>query len=220
MPLADRQSTRRAVGLLGAALLALALCLMVGLDGADGAKKKKKKAPSVFKESRAVNAAIPDDAPAAGVSVPVSTSFTVGKKFKGRVVKDVNVLGIQTTGNVADAADDLVAHLTAPSGLTIRLFANLGDTVQSLGPLTLDDDTNVSVCDGTPPCDDPMQSLNRPFAGRANMRGMASGGTAPLSAFDGTRMKGVWTLQIHDEANAGQTSVINGWGLEIRAKRP
>jgi subtilisin-like proprotein convertase family protein len=204
------------------AALALAVALTAGLAGtASAAKKKGKKSPSVFKQQVSPNLGIPD-APVAGAFTPVTSTITVSKKFKGKVVGDLDITGYQTTGSVADAADDISAVLTAPSGLTVTIFNpdNNGIGDQNIGPLTLNDDTPTSLCNSaTPPCEDPQQTLNRPFAGTANLFMLAGSETGPLSAFDGTSMKGAWTLTLYDIAN-NQTSVLNSWGLSITPARP
>ena len=104
-----------------AGLLALSLGVTPGMTvaGADAAKKtaKKKKTPTTFAKQLSVNAAIPDDA-AAGPSTPLTSTITVPKKFKGKVVGDVNVTGLQTTGSAAGAASDLNGALTSPGGRT------------------------------------------------------------------------------------------------------
>ena len=134
-------------------ILALALCtaLAMTLGGSAEAKKKKKKTANVFSMSVAVNAAIPDVPTPLAPSTPLRSSITVPKKFKGKVVGDLNVLGIQTTGNAAGAARDLRFKLTAPNGRTVYVIGSnnsnqgLGDT--SIGPLTIDADSRISVCD-------------------------------------------------------------------------
>jgi hypothetical protein len=216
----ETRSRRRRLATLGILALALVTAFGMTLGGSAEAKKKKKKAgPSVFQASVSPNAAVPDDQ-ATGPSIPLTSTITVGKKFKGKQVADVNVTGIQTTGNATGAANDLGFRLTGPNGTNVLLIdPGIGDV--SIGPLTLDDDTPVSICNATtPPCNYPPQTLNRPFAGTANLLFLASGGTGPLSAFDGSPMRGTWTLTVWDESSTAQTSVLNGWGLKITAARP
>jgi subtilisin-like proprotein convertase family protein len=72
-------------------------------------------------------------------------------------------------------------------------------------------------------CESPGATLLRPFAGTANLydEGQTLGvsGTGPLSAYNGTPMRGTWTLTVWDEANA-PTSTLNSWGLKLRAAKP
>jgi hypothetical protein len=198
-------------------VLALALSATVGLTA--GAVEAKKKKVKTFSEQVSPNAAIPDDVVNAP-SVPVVSTIKVGKKYKKQKVGDVNVTGLSTTGSGAGAANDLFAELTGPAGRTVLLFADVGD--QSLGPWTMDDDTKTSICESsTPPCENPNATLNRPFAGTSNLlhnnNDVSTDGIAgPLSDFDGTRMRGTWTLTIWDEAGAGTTSTLNSWGLQIK----
>jgi hypothetical protein len=98
------------------------------------------------------------------------------------------------------------------------LFIAIGD--QSIGPLTLDDDTRTSICNSPlpPTCADPDQSLARPFAGTANLlsNGLSSG---PLSSFDGVKMRGTWSLRVFDAADP-TTTVLNQWGLRLKVAKP
>jgi subtilisin-like proprotein convertase family protein len=199
-----------------AAGVALALVLTIGLTvNADAKKKSKSK---TFEESVVVNASVPDEV-AAGRSTPITSTITIPKKFKKKVVGDVNVTGIQTTGNLPSAANDLIFTLSAPSGRTVQIINTIGD--QNLGPLTLDDDTPISICDTpAPPCSDPAQALNRPFAGTSNLREVGTQGSGPLSTFDGLKMRGTWTLTVWDEVSIGQTSVFNAWGLRVKPAKP
>ena len=203
-----------------ACVILLALCVGAGIAAGDaGAKKKKKKPPSVFAASVAPNAAIPDEPPN-GLETPVVSTITVGKKFKGKTVGDINVTGIQTTGNVDGAADDLNLSLSAPNGKTVVLESQaLGG--QNIGPLTLDDDVTTSICDDTiHSCADPDATLLRPFAGTANLIGTQGGDTGPLSNFNGVPMKGTWTFRAWDNRNIGETSTLNSWGVQITVERP
>jgi hypothetical protein len=200
-----------------ALLGALALILVAGPSAADA----KKKGASKFERVQTVNLSIPDS-PAAGAPIPVTSEIKVPKRFKGERVGDLNILNIQTTGLASGAADDLFFKLVAPNGRMVEPIYNdesgIGDV--SIGPLTLDDDTRTSICDSpTPTCTDPDATLLRPFAGTANLLGMGPGGTGPLSAFDGVRMRGTWTLWVFDD-NPGATNTLNTWGLEIKRQKP
>jgi hypothetical protein len=204
---------------LTAGVIALAACTAITLAfTGPAAAKKKAKTPRFFQSLVQPNAAIPDD-PASGHSTPVDSAITVPKKFKGRVVADVNVTSIQTTGSGAGAAPDLVMRIIAPNGRSVRLWSGgFGD--QSIGPLTLDDDTPVSICNATnPPCGYAPDTLNRPFAGTSNLQFLGTGGTGPLSHLDGVSMRGTWIFEIWDE-QAGDTSTLNSWGLQVTAASP
>jgi hypothetical protein len=219
-------TTRRPVTVMG--ILALILCTAMGLmlGGSAEAKKKKPKTANVFSQSVAVNASIPDVPAPLAPSTPVRSTITVPKKFKGKVVGDLNLLGIQTTGSGAGAAADLRMKLTAPNGRTVYVIGSnqatngLGDV--SIGPLTIDADSRVSVCDVANPanCEDPSQQLNRPFAGTANQQGLGTQSTGGVTAMNGVPMRGTWTFTVFDQHDVGQTSVFNGWGLQITAAKP
>jgi hypothetical protein len=212
---------RRRLALCGVLALALCTAIAITFGGSAEAKKKVKKVKTVvFSQSLSPNAAIPDDA-ATGPSTPVKSAITVaGKKFKGKVVGDLNATGIQTTGTGAAAARNLRMKLIAPNGRTVFLIGRtIGAT--SIGPLTIDAQSPFSICDSnTLNCSDPSATLIRPFAGTANgqnLGGMSSGG---VRAFNGVPMSGVWTLEVFDVANIGQTSVLNSWGLQITSAKP
>ena len=203
-----------------AGVLALALVTALGMTfGASADAKKKKKGPNVYQATQSPNAAIPNNSASPAPSTPFVSTFTVGKKFKGKTVGDVNVTGITTTGSGPGAANDLGFRVTAPSGRSVTLIKpGIGD--QNIGPLTLDDNTPVSICDSSSPCRYYTQQLNRPFAGTANLAFLGTAGTGPLAAFDGLPMRGHWLLTVWDQVTPGTTSVLNSWGLKITAERP
>ena len=202
-------------------MIALALVIAVGLALASSAeaKKKHKKSPNVFRASLSPNAAIPDGPATSGSATPVVSSVTVGKKFKGKTVGDVNVTGIQTTGNNTNSASDLEFRLSAPSGRGL-LIIDGGLQGASIGPLTLDDNTFQSICFSTTPCTYAPQTLNPPYAGTSNLLFVGSGMNGALSRFNGLPMRGTWTLTVWDNDNDGDTSVLNSWGLQITAEKP
>jgi hypothetical protein len=204
-----------------AAVLLLAICVTGSLAAGDAAAKKKKKhkVARVFAASVSPNLAIPDQPPPPGHDIVVSSTITIGKKFKGRTVGDVNVTGIKTTGSGPNAANDLSFSLTAPNGKLV-LLNGTALSGQSVGPLTFDDDTPTSICSSpTPTCSDPDATLVEPFAGTANLIGLNQGDITPLSTFTGVPMRGTWTFQTWDNNN-GDTSVLNSWGVQITAERP
>jgi subtilisin-like proprotein convertase family protein len=202
-------------------VLALVLCAAVAMTlagSADAKKAKKPKTARFFQQSVAPNAAIPQDA-GTGPSTPLNTTITVGKKFKDRVVGDVNVTGIQTTGSGGNAAGDLVMRLIAPNGQGVLLIGSFLEGA-NIGPLTFDDDVFVEICYTSPPCDWAPQTLDPPYAGSASLLYNGAAGTGPLAQLNGTPMRGTWTLSVWDEAGPTTTSVLNGWGLQITARKP
>jgi hypothetical protein len=211
-----------------AAVLALALSLTAGLILANGATAKKKKRKNVSANiTKTVNLPIPDRA--AGANSPWgrldSTIDITGKKFKQKVVGDVNVT-VQTTGSGNGAASNLWTQLTAPNGRTAVLFVGIGGSgasgTPSIGPFTMDDDTTAQICDtATPPCAYPDETLNRPFAGTAQATGLfgINAGFSALATFNGVPMKGIWKLTVFD-ANNTLTSTLNQWRLNVTAQRP
>jgi subtilisin-like proprotein convertase family protein len=215
----------RRIALAGVMALALIAAIGMTLGSSAQAKKKHKKSPSVFQAQLSPNAAIPDG-PASGPATPLKSTITVGKKFKGKVVGDLNVTGIQTTGSVSNAARDLRMKLIAPNGRTIYLIGrNLGDV--SIGPLTIDADSRVAICDsntgtscsGGTFSGDPSATLIRPFAGTANSQGLGAMSSGGVRSMNGVPMKGTWTFEVFDQA-PGKTSTLNSWGLQITAAKP
>jgi subtilisin-like proprotein convertase family protein len=185
-------------------LLALAGAATFG--GAAVAKKARSKATATVVTP--VNQPIPDGVTGAAPGILRSTA-TVGKKLKGLAISDVNLI-FQTTGAAADSASDIRVRLTAPDGTTVSPI--LGAFGQSIGPLTLDDETPVRTCpDATPPCVDPDRSLGVPFAGKATPQTMFD--------LDGGPAAGTWSLRVAD-VGTGDTSVLNSWSLEVVAERP
>ena len=209
---------RRRIALAG--VLALALSICAAPAPAVAAKKKGKGNANVFTKQLQANAPIPDGV-AATVTVPLVSTITVPKKFKGKLVRDVNVTALQTTGTAANSAAGLTATLLSPSGRRIDLFVSLPG--QSIGPLTIDDDTPAGICTSAPPavCGDGTRTLYRPFAGTANTIWNFAGQfptNGPLASFDGLKMKGTWSLVIRDNAAGSGDSTLNQWGLRITGR--
>ena len=209
-------STARVRLLVSTALSLAVIC--AGFAGPAQAKKKgKKKGGNFATVTKATGAPIPDFAgPAA---IPLDTVLDIGgKAFKGKVVSDVNIT-VQTTGNVAGAANDLIARLSAPSGRSTNLFTSVGGSSASIGPFVMDDDTRTLACNGTTPnfCanNDPFATLLIPFAGRA--AGFANGAYFGLNRFYGVPMRGNWILSIWDNGNTGQKSTLTRATLEVTA---
>lgn len=190
-------------------VLTLALCVAVGMSaGAAEAQKKKKKGGGTANITTAVNAPVPDASAAANGQLP-STANVAGKKFKKTRVRDVDVT-IQTTGNAVGAAGDLYALLSSPNGTTSFLFFGLAG--QSIGPLTLNDQTFLQLGFFCPPPPSDPNSLCAPYAGTAQP------GT-PFSVFNDGPAKGTWTLRVvdFDAPPPTTTSILNSWTLKVVA---
>jgi hypothetical protein len=213
MNLTIGQRARICVGLV--AVLTALLCVAAGPSAA---KKSK-----TFEKSLSVGAPIVD-APASGPSTPVRSDITVPKKYKKKIVGDVNVT-FQTTGTANGAATDVNLKLSAPNQRTVYLIApyTAGNalTGTNIGPLTLDDEAPTVICNSTTfSCSDPNASLIAPFAGTANMQGLGNLNTSPLHAFDGLKMRGTWTLTVWDRTQNGDTNTLNSWGIRIKPAKP
>lgn len=196
-----------------------ALALIVGLLGAAAvapladAKKKTKKGPGRVDITQPVNAAIPDRPSATEAFGQLISTIAVGNQFRGKLIRDVNVT-LQTTGATgASPADNLIAKLTAPNGATTRPIQGLQGV--SIGPLTLDDQSPLSLGGLTPL--DPT-TLSAPYIGSAQP-GLAA--TVPLAVMNGGPVAGTWTLRVLDAGAAGnETSVLNSWRLNVVAGKP
>lgn len=199
-------------GRAGAIALVLGLTAVLAL-GAPIAGAKKKKGGGAINITKPVNALVPDRAPGATTPLGLLTStIDVGKQFKGRQIRDVNVT-VQTTGASGNnPAEQLIALLTAPNGATAVLFSGLegfGPTNPSIGPLTLDDEATLLLGEEDPT--DPVR-LYVPWAGTAVPE-------APLFPMDNGPARGTWTLLVLD-ANGGQTSALNSWRLNVVTGKP
>jgi subtilisin-like proprotein convertase family protein len=191
----------------------LALSVALGAGAADA--KKKGKVGGTANITKTVNQQVPDRpaGPNAPFGVLTSTIDVGGKKFKGTKVRDVNVT-LQTTGSAANAAGDLLAELTAPNKATVTLFLQLSG--QSVGPLTLDDESSALIA-GPQPC--PVANwLCEPYAGTA--RPSIDGfGLGSLSVMDNGPAAGTWTLRVYDFDDT-LTNVLNSWKLKVVAGKP
>lgn len=191
-----------------AAAAACALLGMTLLAGVADAKRKGAKRGGPVEMTKTVAQLVPDASmTAAGV---LRSSITIGKQLKGKSIGDVDAT-VKTTGVGPEAAQDLGVRLTAPNGATATLFNELPG--QSVGPLTLDDESPVLIC-GTdsPPCSDPDATLLFPFFGTASAEG-------ELQIFDRGPIRGNWTVTATDDFTSG-TTVLDFWSLRIAPRTP
>jgi hypothetical protein len=209
-----RMQSKR-IHLTRAGVLALALTVTIGLTLADGASAKKKKAGGTADITKQVNQPVPD-ATATTNGLLASTIAVGGKKFKGTVIRDVNVT-FQTTGSGATSAEQLAARVTAPNGMTTWLiFEDLSG--QSVGPLTLDDES-PNVLGGTVQRD--PTTLVSPYAGSAQPNCFDLFGVCTFWPMDNGPASGNWTLRVYDTDNTPvMTSVLNSWRLRVVAGKP
>jgi hypothetical protein len=192
------------------------LLLVLAAPAAEG-KSKKAKGSSVFNSAKTVGAMVPEASSSPDGPYGLLTStIDAGKRFKGRVIRDVNVT-VQTTGVTGNnPSNDLVAYLSAPNGSTSLLFAGLGGVnpgqAVSIGPLTLDDDTVIHLFSPYNP-GDPL-ALKPPFAGTAQ-----PGET--LAPMNSGAVRGTWTLRILDTFSGGaETSRLDSWSLNVATGKP
>ncbi len=194
--------------------LALVLILLVGALFADLADAKKKGGGTV-NITRQVGLPVPD-ATATSNGVLTSTIRVGGKRFKGTVIRDVNAT-LQTTGSAAQSASQIDARLSAPNGMTTWLLGgNLAG--QSIGPLTLDDES-PNYLGGTAPRD--PTDLVSPYIGTAQPDCFSDQGVCTLWPMDGGPARGTWTLRVYDIDDAPlATSILNLWRLTVATGKP
>jgi len=132
-------------------------------------------------------------------NVPVAIPTTVATVTStlniagcGGTISDLNVLGLNITHTWID---DVVIDLTSPGGTTVRLINR---------PCGSEDNILINF-------DDEAASPNYPCPPVDNGTYKPS---APLSAFDGENLAGIWTLTVADVVNQDGGS-LNGWSLEI-----
>jgi hypothetical protein len=197
---------------LAALTATLAACLAIAAPVAAA----KKKGGGTLNVTRTLNAPIPDRASNTGPVGVFSTTIDVGKQFKGRKIRDVNVT-VQTAGTSPydptnfGPVNNLTAKLFAPNGAHTTLFGFLlaalipGGSApnQNLGPLTLDDESPLSLGSFAP---HNATEIYAPWAGTAMPIGK------PLAVMDGGPARGTWTLTITDRGN-GQTSNLVSWSI-------
>jgi hypothetical protein len=196
---------------LAGAICALALLGGVLLGGTATAAKKKHTTHSRANVTKIVNAVVPNRT-AGGPYGVLRSPITLGKKYKGKTIGDVNVT-FQTGGSTATAASDLLVKVSAPNGNTVVLVSTPGLLGQNVGPLTLDDETRAEICnDTTPPCADPDDTLGPPYAGTAEP-------FESLSHLNGGKMKGTWVLSVFDTdpSPASKVNVLGSWNLDVTA---
>lgn len=197
-----------------AGMLVVGAVLTVATPAAAAKGGKSRGALNITKQ---VGTLVPERAPGSDGTYGLLTStIDVGKRFKGRVIRDVNVT-VQTTGVTGNnPSNDLNAYVSAPNGATTLLFGGLGGLhpgeAISIGPLTLDDDVPTHLFDVFNQ-GDPL-ALKPPFVGTATP-------AQTLTSLDGGPVRGTWTLRVLDTANGGdETSVLNFWGLAVVAGKP
>ena len=204
------KSKRSRLALMGVLALATSVTLSLASGSVADAKSKGSKSAVV---STNVNAAIPDRAVGGTANFgQLVVPLKVGKKFKGKKVGADGVsVTFQTTGDALNAASDLRIYLVAPKGRLSLLNTDVGSFYngESIGPLTLTPNSSVGICgSATPPCPDPLATLNRPFVGTAE--------DSYLSVFHGMQVQGTWKLIFQDTSNT-KTSTVHTVKLSIAA---
>jgi hypothetical protein len=195
--------------------LVLTLGLVLSLTSSGLALAKKKKGGGTADITRQVHQQVPDAIPNAN-GLLASTIQVGGKRFKGTVIRDVNVT-LQTTGSAPQSAEQVAARLTAPNGMTTWLLPS-ELTGASIGPLTLDDESPNTLGGSTPR--DPTDLVS-PYVGSAQPDCFSDAGVCTFWPMDGGPASGTWTLRVYDTDDVPvATSVLNLWRLTVVAGRP
>jgi hypothetical protein len=216
------RTKRSRIALLG--ILALAFSVTAGLTLSDVASaQKKKKGGGGTKTITKGGGPIPDGVgvtdspdnggPADGVTGVLSSKITVGRKFAGAKIKDLNV-GLQFThADLRDVCVDLIG----PNGQWVNLTcgnANLpagtfppGDPPLpgTFGPTTFDDDASLYIDDtNSCPADpeeggacDPLRPSGAPGEARVPYAGNYKPEEGTLASLGG-KLQGSWVLLVFD----------------------
>jgi hypothetical protein len=208
----------------------LALVLSVGLGVSGNAAAKKKGGSKVAIVNGSVGA-IPNGPQLTSPATPLRATATVGKKFKGKRVGDVDVTislsGVSAAGRPCGSVCDLVLRLSAPNGATTSLLStgqgSGGLTGNTVTRLTLSDQTPRSTCGADsggmpppPPCSDPNATLLPPYTGTAQPSGA-------MNLLNGSPIKGTWVLTAIDFCGGPPapactddgTASLTAWSLRI-----
>jgi hypothetical protein len=225
MQMKNRKSSLSLMG-----VLALAICLILGLatGGVANAKKKTKRrsvgSVTLTKTTpTAIPAATAATATSAGRNGFVSVPLTVGKKAKGKVVGwDSVVLTTTFTGSAPAALSSVFMEITAPQGQTVgndyetRLINPVPDgTSTRSGPLTETPLSPFRVCASdpgpppVPPCADPEAVVTSPYVGTVGSNG--------LTYFNNVPVRGTWQVKLFN-LSATTTATLNAVSLSLRPK--
>lgn len=162
---------------------------MASAEAADQAVRRAKVVyfPEQCKSETAPYNAIPDNNATGLVSIMDLSSFS-------GTISDLNVkLSINHTRD-----SDLRARLIGPNGEMVWLFQNVGGNGVNFTNTVLDDEAQASL---------PTTGAGAPFTG--SYKPLES-----LSAFDGKSVRGVWQLQVIDNA-ASFTGSLQSWCLQF-----
>lgn len=210
---------RSRLALLG--VMALALCVTLGLmaGAADAKKKGKKKSAKQVVVAKTTPTAIPAGDGTNQVAGLATVPLNVGKKAKGKVVNANNLFITYQLSDPAGHLDDIDLKLFAPNGRAIFLdnpsqfFGAAGTTLTVVGPLTLTPNSGTDYCFPNPtppppgcPAGDPDANLGPPFAGTAR--------DFDLEHFAGVPARRTWTLKVLNFSTE-TTHVLNSFRMQL-----
>jgi hypothetical protein len=215
---------------------ALAISVALGPALGDSAAAKKKGGGGKAAIVSGTTGAIPNGPTSFTVdgfpttsSVPFRGTATVGKKFKGKTVGDVDatlsLTGTPRPGTTCGGVCNIQLRLTAPNGAQTSLISGgpgvAGITGNVVTNLTLSDQTPTLTCGGPsgpptpppPPCGDPDATLLAPYTGVAQPG-------LNLNLLNGSPIKGIWTLTGFDFCGAAVcgdagTAAVTAWSVKI-----
>jgi hypothetical protein len=233
------QRKRSRFAILG--ILALAFSVTAGLTLSDVAAAQKKKGGGGSKTFSKGGGPIPDPfvnpAPTGNGGPPDfhqgvrSSKITVGRKFAGAKIKDLNVQVAATHADISDLSFDLIG----PNGVFITLSAGNDNTVGAappttiFGPTIFDDqaslfinDTNSCPTDPDTVCT-PATPSGAPGEARPPYAGAFKPEDGTLASL-GSRLMGSWVLLAFDTdpffgaGDTPQTGSLTGWKLIAKLK--
>lgn len=123
-----------------------------------------------------------------------------GTTYSGLHIENLGaIIDLNVRLNISHTRDgDLDVFLIAPDETRIELFSDIGGDGDDLSDTVIDDDTILSIADGT-----------APFTGSYHpVEGLS------LRNLYGKNIKGTWILEITDD-EVNETGVLNSWSLDI-----
>lgn len=193
-----------------AAVLAVAMVSLVGVDAGSGAAQAKARTlTKTFVDSDPI--VIADNNPA----IPYPATIDVDDRaFRGSRIRDVDV---KLRGYEHALSDDTDVMLVGPKGQNALIFSDVGgDNSVSGLTFTLDDAAARRLPDATEPVSGTFRPTDHALQGDDDFPSPApTPGGSSLSVFNGTNPTGTWQLFVFDDNGMGQGRFAGGWSLRI-----